>query len=184
MTSSRTLQSIFEFRPRAGIGSVIVATIAIIVSLPILACTLLAIRRAAVPESGLRYSKFLGLCEFCARVFLGLMFLSGGLSKLMPFPGVMGPVWLEESLIPYGLGFYARFIAWSEATIGLMLLTRLTAVLGFDYVSAASCQHPDGDNFNELARNTMDNHDLLMHESLSVGVFLRSLEVNYLQCHG
>jgi hypothetical protein len=109
---------------------VIVATIAIIVSLPILACTLLAIRRAAVPESGLRYSKFLGLCEFCARVFLGLMFLSGGLSKLMPFPGVMGPVWLEESLIPYGLGFYARFIAWSEATIGLMLLTRLTAVLG------------------------------------------------------
>jgi hypothetical protein len=58
------------------------------------------------------------------------MFVSGGLSKLMPFPGVMGPVWLEEVLSPHGLGLYARFIAWSEAAIGLMLLSQLTSVLG------------------------------------------------------
>ena len=65
-----------------------------------------------------------------ARVFLGLLFVTGGFSKLMPFPGVMGPVSLEERLEPYDLGLYARFIAWSEALIGLLLLSRRFQTLG------------------------------------------------------
>jgi len=48
----------------------------------------------------------------------------------MPFPGVMGPVWLEQELTPYSLGMFARFIAWSEAIIGLCLLAKPTRVLG------------------------------------------------------
>lgn len=65
-----------------------------------------------------------------SRIFLGIIFLCGGLSKLMPFPGVIGPVWLEERLAPYELATYARFIGWSEATIGALLLTRPFATLG------------------------------------------------------
>jgi hypothetical protein len=67
---------------------------------------------------------------YASRSFLGIIFLCGGLSKLMPFPGVIGPVWLEERLAPYELATYARFIAWSEATIGALLLTRPFATLG------------------------------------------------------
>ena len=64
------------------------------------------------------------------RLFLGGIFFTGGISKLMPFPGVMGPVWLEEVLEPHGLGLYARFIAWSELLIGLLLLSLRFATLG------------------------------------------------------
>lgn len=65
-----------------------------------------------------------------ARFFLGVMFFTGGMSKLIPFPGIMGPVWLEEVLQPHGLGDYARFIAWSELLIGVMLFSRRFATIG------------------------------------------------------
>ncbi len=65
-----------------------------------------------------------------ARLFLGVMFFSGGVSKLIPFPGIMGPVWLEEVLQPYDLGAYARFIAWGEALIGVLLFSRRFATIG------------------------------------------------------
>lgn len=65
-----------------------------------------------------------------ARVFLGVMFFCGGMSKLIPFPGIMGPVWLEEALRPYDLGAYARFIAWAEMVIGVLLFSRRFATIG------------------------------------------------------
>lgn len=74
-------------------------------------------------------SRVLLLAVAANRLFLGLIFLTGGMSKLIPFPGVIGPVWLEEQLEPHGLGLYARFIAWSELLIGLLLLSRF-ATLG------------------------------------------------------
>lgn len=82
------------------------------------------------PDSPWQNSKLLWLVEFGSRWFLGLIMFSGGMSKLMPFPGVMGPVWLEEALEPHGLGLYARFIAYSEAIIGASLFFRKTSVLG------------------------------------------------------
>lgn len=59
-------------------------------------------------------------------VFLGFLFFGAGMSKLFfehRFPGLMGPVWLEEKLEPYGLALYARFIAISQVIIGYCLLT-------------------------------------------------------------
>jgi hypothetical protein len=58
------------------------------------------------------------------------MFFCGGMSKLIPFPGIMGPVWLEEALQPYDLGGYARFIAWAETFIGVLLFSRRFATIG------------------------------------------------------
>ena len=67
------------------------------------------------------------------RVFLGLIFFGAGMSKLYfehKFPGIIGPVWLEDELAPYGLGLYARFIAISQIIVGLLLLTQRFATLG------------------------------------------------------
>ncbi|MBK9149203.1 MAG: hypothetical protein IPM12_15465 [Flavobacteriales bacterium] len=64
---------------------------------------------------------------------LGVLFIGGGMSKVFAqhaFPGVMGPVWLEEELAEYGLGTYAVFIAYSEAVIGFLLFTLLLRTLG------------------------------------------------------
>lgn len=81
-------------------------------------------------ESRFRGSRMLAVGEAGTAWFLGMMFVCGGLSKLMPFPGFMGPVWLEEALEPHGLAMYARFIAWSEAIIGVLLLSKRTRLLG------------------------------------------------------
>lgn len=67
------------------------------------------------------------------RVFLGLIFFGAGMSKLYfdhSFPGIIGPVWLEERLAEHGLGMYARFIALSQVIAGLLLLTQRFATLG------------------------------------------------------
>uniref|UniRef100_UPI0040486EF2 DoxX family protein n=1 Tax=Roseivirga sp. TaxID=1964215 RepID=UPI0040486EF2 len=67
------------------------------------------------------------------RVFLGFIFFGAGMSKLYfehKFPGIIGPVWLEDELAPYGLGLYARFIAGSQIIVGLLLLTQRFATLG------------------------------------------------------
>lgn len=67
------------------------------------------------------------------RIFLGLVFFGAGMSKLYfehQFPGVIGPVWLEDALSKHGLGFYARFIAGSQVVAGLLLLTQRFATLG------------------------------------------------------
>lgn len=67
------------------------------------------------------------------RIFLGLIFLGAGMSKLYfehSFPGIIGPVWLEERLAEHGLGMYARFIAGSQVIAGLLLLTQRFATLG------------------------------------------------------
>lgn len=67
------------------------------------------------------------------RIFLGLIFLGAGMSKLYfehSFPGIIGPVWLEERLAEHGLGMYARFIASSQVIAGLLLLTQRFATLG------------------------------------------------------
>lgn len=66
------------------------------------------------------------------RVFLGLIFFSSGLGKLTHglTPGLIGPVWLEERLAQYGLGLFAQFVAWSQVTIGALLLSQRFATLG------------------------------------------------------
>lgn len=65
------------------------------------------------------------------RLFLGLIFFTAGMAKLTQnFPGIIGPVWLEEKLAPYGLGLYARFIAWSQVFVGVLLLSHRFATLG------------------------------------------------------
>ncbi|MEP7128437.1 MAG: DoxX family membrane protein [Chitinophagales bacterium] len=64
------------------------------------------------------------------RIFLGLLFFTGGLSKLIPFPNLMGPVWLEQELAKYGLELFARFIAYMQLITGILLLTRRFQLLG------------------------------------------------------
>jgi hypothetical protein len=59
-----------------------------------------------------------------------MTFFTAGMSKLMPFIGWIGPVWLIERLEEFNLGIYARFIAISQVVIGLLLLTRRFATLG------------------------------------------------------
>ena len=68
----------------------------------------------------------------CLRLFLGLIFFTSGMAKLLDgqFPGIIGPVWLEEELAKYQLGWYARFIAYSHVFIGLMVLTQRYATIG------------------------------------------------------
>lgn len=66
------------------------------------------------------------------RFWLGLIFLTSGLAKLThnTFPNTMGPPFLEEELTTYGLGMYARFIAFSQVTIGFLLVSKRFATLG------------------------------------------------------
>ncbi len=65
------------------------------------------------------------------RFFLGALFFTAGVGKLLKgFPGLMGPVWLEERLAEYGLGMYAQFIAYSQVLVGFLLLSQRFATLG------------------------------------------------------
>lgn len=67
------------------------------------------------------------------RIFLGLIFFGAGMSKLYfdhKFPGIIGPVWLEEELAKYDLGLYARFIAGAQIVTGLLLFSQRFATLG------------------------------------------------------
>lgn len=66
-------------------------------------------------------------------VFLGLIFFTAGMAKLYAghkFPGIIGPVWLEERLAEYELGDFARFIAFAQVIIGFILLTLRYITLG------------------------------------------------------
>lgn len=66
------------------------------------------------------------------RILLGLIMFTAGMSKLFhgAFPGLIGPVWLTDELRKYGLEYLGQFIAWSQAVIGLLLLTQRFATLG------------------------------------------------------
>ena len=66
------------------------------------------------------------------RFGLGLIFLTSGLAKLTHnyFPNTMGPPFLEAELAQYGLGLLARFVAFSQVTVGFLLITRRFATLG------------------------------------------------------
>ena len=65
------------------------------------------------------------------RALRGVIFLLSGLSKLLPsFPNVIGPVQLEQALAPHGLALFARFVALSEALIGLFVLLPRVNTLG------------------------------------------------------
>lgn len=66
-------------------------------------------------------------------IFLGFTFWGAGMAKLFSehqFFGWIGPVWLIEELEPYGLGFYGRFIAFSQIIIGYLLVTTRYKLLG------------------------------------------------------
>lgn len=75
-------------------------------------------------------AKFWKVCALLSRFCMGLIFFMAGMSKLIPFPGIIGPVWLAEALEPHGLGLYANFIAVSQIVIGLLLFTQRFATLG------------------------------------------------------
>ncbi len=75
-------------------------------------------------------SRFWNFAVISTRIFLGLIFFSSGMGKLMPFPGIIGPVWLIERLAEYDLALYGHFIAYSQVTIGLLLLSQRFATLG------------------------------------------------------
>lgn len=66
------------------------------------------------------------------RLFLGYIFFSAGMAKLLDgqFPGIIGPVWLEAELAKYGLGLFARFIAYSQIIVGLLVLSQRFATIG------------------------------------------------------
>ncbi|HEX8155499.1 MAG TPA: DoxX family membrane protein [Thermoanaerobaculia bacterium] len=72
------------------------------------------------------------LAAILTRIFLGLIFFTSGMGKLThgDFPGLIGPVWLEQRLAEYGLGMWAVFVAWSQVTVGLLLLSQRFATLG------------------------------------------------------
>lgn len=70
---------------------------------------------------------------FLCRLFLGFILFGAGMSKLYAdhsFPGLIGPVWLEEQLAAHGLAFFARFVAFSQVIAGFLLLTQRFATLG------------------------------------------------------
>jgi len=79
-----------------------------------------------------RFQKLLNLAVFGTRLFLGLTFFTTGMAKLTygNFPGYIGPIWLEQTLAPYGLGMWVRFLAWSQVTVGLLLLSQRFATIG------------------------------------------------------
>jgi uncharacterized membrane protein YphA (DoxX/SURF4 family) len=65
--------------------------------------------------------------------FLGLIFFTSGMAKLFwehRFPGIMGPVWLEDKLTAYDLGLFVRFIGYAQVLIGFLLLTLRFTTLG------------------------------------------------------
>ena len=74
--------------------------------------------------------RYWNLLIAAAKFSLGLIFFLGGLSKLMPVPNIMGPVWLEEELAKHELGLFARFIAVVQIATGTLLLTRRFALIG------------------------------------------------------
>lgn len=68
-----------------------------------------------------------------AAVCLGLIFFTSGMAKLYAdhaFPGIIGPVWLEDELAKYGLGLFARFVAIGQIIVGFLLLTLRFSTLG------------------------------------------------------
>lgn len=75
--------------------------------------------------------KIVRLAVLLTRVFLGIIYLLSGLSKLVDgFPSIIGPTWLVDVLAPHELALFARFVAVSEAVVGAMLLTQRFATLG------------------------------------------------------
>ncbi len=66
-------------------------------------------------------------------IFLGFTFFGAGMSKLFAdhqFIGWIGPTWLVERLEEYGLGFYGKFIAYSQVLIGYLLITTRYKLIG------------------------------------------------------
>ncbi|NVJ84754.1 MAG: hypothetical protein HWE15_00505 [Algoriphagus sp.] len=66
-------------------------------------------------------------------VFLGFTFFGAGMAKLFAehqYFGWIGPTWLIEQLEEYQLGFYGKFIAFSQILIGYMLFTTRYKLLG------------------------------------------------------
>ncbi len=80
----------------------------------------------------MHFNSFVRFTVGSIRFWLGVIFLTSGLAKLTHgnFPNTIGPPFLEEELAKYGLGMYARFIAFSQVTIGFLLVTKRFATLG------------------------------------------------------
>jgi hypothetical protein len=66
-------------------------------------------------------------------IFLGAIFFTSGMAKVFAehkFPGIIGPVWLEDILAKHDLGLFAQFIAYAQIGIGFLLLTLRFATVG------------------------------------------------------
>jgi len=72
------------------------------------------------------------LLTLLIRLFLGYIFFSAGVCKLTHgnFGQIIGPPWLEESLVKYGLGFFAQVVAVSQVICGALLLSQRFSLLG------------------------------------------------------
>ncbi len=69
------------------------------------------------------------------RLFLGVIFVSSGLGKLsatteFPTTSIIGPVYLEKLLAPHGLAFFAKFVAFSQIAIGLLMFSTRMYLIG------------------------------------------------------
>lgn len=66
------------------------------------------------------------------RLFLGYVFISAGFCKLTHghFGQLIGPPWLEDRLAQYDLALFARVVAWSQVSCGILLLSQRFSALG------------------------------------------------------
>ena len=62
--------------------------------------------------------------------FLGLIFITAGISKITTLPGLIGPVHLIDELAKHDLELYGKFIAASQMVIGFLLLTNRFRLIG------------------------------------------------------
>lgn len=94
----------------------------------------LALLCGAVALHIARSRQRLALLSLYCRVILGLVFFTAGWSKLsfdagLHAPSIIGPVQLITLLEPHGLGLFARFVAFCQAGVGLLLLSERCALL-------------------------------------------------------
>ncbi len=90
------------------------------------------------------------------RLFLGLIFFTSGMGKLTggDFPGLIGPVHLEQSLAPYGLGLWViRRVVANQRRAAFIIATVCHAWR--DYAAADDCQYFNRYRFAAMAGNAV-----------------------------
>lgn len=102
------------------------------------------------------------------RIFLGLIFFSSGMAKLFAdhqFPNLFNSVWLDVEFGNKDLALYSRFIAYTQAVIGFLLITQRFATI------AAILLLPMIVNILMLAVSLNLEHDVL------INIFMLALNI-------